>query len=140
MKKKLSRFDRLVVVILFVASIAFLYFVAHDFYKEEKIKEQVRMVLKDPDSAKFKLFFISKYGAGCGFVNSKNSMGGYTGFKEFVVGPDGEVKFENSDGDNIKFLSAADVYCTDYFFEHTEYNDLIQKGINQSLHIYPKSE
>lgn len=37
-------------------------------------------ILKDPDSAKFE--FLN---ANCGTVNSKNSFGGYTGAKRFVV-------------------------------------------------------
>lgn len=48
----------------------------------------VRATLKDPDSAQFKQVYAN-YTEGydvvaCGQVNSKNSLGGYTGFKRFV--------------------------------------------------------
>ena len=48
----------------------------------------VRTSLKDPDSAQFKQVYAN-YTEGfdvvaCGQVNSKNSLGGYTGFKRFV--------------------------------------------------------
>lgn len=52
--------------------------------KYERIsREQVKKYLKDPDSAKFR----NQHGF-CGEVNAKNSFGGYTGFKRFVVSLD----------------------------------------------------
>lgn len=51
----------------------------------EQAHERVRDLLKDPDSAKFRSEFIGKDGAVCGFVNSKNSYGGYAGFTRYVV-------------------------------------------------------
>jgi hypothetical protein len=45
--------------------------------------------LKDPESARFRNAFVSPRGrAVCGSVNAKNSMGGYTGFKRFIVAKD----------------------------------------------------
>lgn len=45
--------------------------------------------LKDPESARFRRVFVSPRGrAVCGDVNAKNSMGGYTGFKRFIVAKD----------------------------------------------------
>lgn len=48
----------------------------------------VRSSLKDPDSAEFKDVYANyteKFDVvACGQVNSKNSYGGYTGFKRFV--------------------------------------------------------
>ena len=38
--------------------------------------------LKDSDSAE-----IRKHNSNCGEVNSKNSFGGYTGFKRFIASP-----------------------------------------------------
>lgn len=43
-------------------------------------KEFVSGVLKDPDSAEFR----NQRGF-CGEVNSKNSFGGYVGFKRFIA-------------------------------------------------------
>lgn len=51
-------------------------------------KRGVRDLLKDPDSAKFKAvyaYYTKELGVvACGYVNAKNSFGGYTGFKRFV--------------------------------------------------------
>lgn len=56
--------------------------------------EIVRARLVDPDSAKFKNVYY-KEGVGiCGQVNSKNRMGGYVGFKSFVVEASGLVLME----------------------------------------------
>jgi hypothetical protein len=48
----------------------------------------VRASLKDPDSAQFKDVYANYTQefqvVACGRVNSKNSLGGYTGFKRFV--------------------------------------------------------
>ena len=48
----------------------------------------IRTSLKDPDSAQFKDVYANyteKFQVvACGRVNSKNSLGGYTGFKRFV--------------------------------------------------------
>lgn len=55
---------------------------------------RVRSQLTDPESARFERIRINKLtGIGCGAVNAKNKMGGYTGFKEFLVGADGIVAF-----------------------------------------------
>ena len=51
-------------------------------------KRAVRASLKDPDSAQFKDVYANYTDeflvVACGRVNSKNSLGGYTGFKRFV--------------------------------------------------------
>ncbi|GGK53033.1 Sporulation related domain-containing protein [Pseudomonas koreensis] len=59
----------------------------------EKGKDMVASALKDPDSAKFQGVFMvenqaigdTHYGLLCGEVNSRNSFGGYTGFRRFVA-------------------------------------------------------
>lgn len=51
-----------------------------------EIERSVRRELKDPESARFKGFLATKTKGGatvCGFVNAKNSYGGYTGFVPF---------------------------------------------------------
>lgn len=48
----------------------------------------VRDSLVDPDSAKFRgLYFSKVHGLQymCGFVNARNSMGGYTGYRPFYA-------------------------------------------------------
>lgn len=44
---------------------------------------KVKALLKDPDSARFE-GLIRKHDAVCGWVNAKNSLGGYTGRTLFV--------------------------------------------------------
>lgn len=50
----------------------------------------VRASLRDPDSVQFKDVYANYTEefqvVACGWVNSKNSFGGYTGFKRFVSG------------------------------------------------------
>jgi hypothetical protein len=64
----------------------------------ELVRARVRAVLKDPDSAQFRSpTYYPKSGAGCGFVNARNSMGGYVGYTAFIAFPDGEVRFDTDD-------------------------------------------
>lgn len=51
------------------------------------VEKSLRATLKDGDSAKFKnvTYVKNKNGSAvCGYVNAKNSFGGYTGYKKFV--------------------------------------------------------
>ncbi|MFZ2996288.1 hypothetical protein [Sphingobium sp.] len=60
-------------------------------------KETVRHEMKDPDSTQFRdLKFCEDYKSVFGQVNSKNSFGAYTGFKDFVV-IDGRSEIEDKD-------------------------------------------
>lgn len=66
-------------------------FVPHPLTAAQKalIQEQIRQVLKDPDSAKFGAIAASKYQADgtvyvCGLVNAKNGFGAYTGEQPFM--------------------------------------------------------
>lgn len=47
-------------------------------------EKYVKLKLKDPESAQFQNQFIGIGGGPCGEVNSKNSFGGYTGFKRYI--------------------------------------------------------
>lgn len=60
--------------------------------------------LKDPDSAKFKAVFTSEDVATCGEFNAKNSMGGYVGYKRFIVFANTVVM---EDADRFDFLWAT---------------------------------
>jgi hypothetical protein len=62
------------------------------------VKERVRTVLKDPNSAEFRdVEYFAKSGAGCGLVNAKNGMGAYIGFTSFIALEDGDVRFRPTD-------------------------------------------
>lgn len=63
----------------------------HDTTTPYFARNWVRAELTDPDSAKFR----NQKGY-CGEVNSKNRMGGYTGFVRFIAITEGLVKFEGS--------------------------------------------
>jgi hypothetical protein len=51
-------------------------------------------VLNDPESARFRNSRPGRGGTVCGEYNAKNSMGGYVGFRAFIVFPD-RVLLEN---------------------------------------------
>lgn len=84
----------------------------------EWVKEGVRKELKDPDSAKFDGIAGAK-AAGekditvCGFVNARNSYGGYTGKKPFLglLGSKGYVVI-GIGGDQAS-TGAAYITCAD---------------------------
>ncbi|MEM7300685.1 MAG: hypothetical protein AAF468_06340 [Pseudomonadota bacterium] len=71
----------------------------------EKIQTFIRLRLKDPNSAIFSTIVASRLeenGAivACGFVNAKNSFGGYTGRKPFLAGikmPEGQLAVRMTD-------------------------------------------
>lgn len=71
----------------------------------EKAKEMVRRELKDPNSAEFRdIYQVSLPKGGtkvCGWVNSKNSFGGYVGFRRFIS--DGTDGFTSMEGDSPLF-------------------------------------
>jgi hypothetical protein len=67
-------------------------------YQKSVVTKRVLGALVDPDSAKFNdVRYFPKTGAGCGLVNAKNRMGGYTGFTEFVAESSGKVTFAPRD-------------------------------------------
>lgn len=70
-------------------------------------REFVGGVLKDPASAEFR----NQHGL-CGEVNSKNSFGGYVGFKRFIAASRELVVFEN-DGrmNSADFEAAWSMHC-----------------------------
>lgn len=91
-----------------------------------RVKQMVLSMLVDPDSAKFQdVSNERKADASCGAVNSKNRMGGYTGFIKFIAFKDGEVRFEpqrrtdvgtedqkvEARQENINFLELSSANC-----------------------------
>ena len=80
-------------------------------------KNAVKNVLKDPDSARFGKLYLNKYAdtnaswALCGYVNAKNSLGGYTGDKRFIsLGSAQNTFLENNEQDS--WAKAWNRYCT----------------------------
>jgi len=55
----------------------------------KEIKAEVAKQLKDPESARFGNINVGKFSNGdlilCGWINAKNSYGGYTGMKPFLA-------------------------------------------------------
>lgn len=71
-----------------------------------KSENTVRAKLRDPSSAEFSAVrFSDKSGTPmtCGFVNSKNALGGYAGLQRFVAAGDQMAFLEEevSDFDNV---------------------------------------
>lgn len=52
---------------------------------KKQIASAVKQQLKDPESAQFRWPAPHKFGLYCGWVNAKNSYGGYTGFQPFMI-------------------------------------------------------
>lgn len=70
------------------------YWHAHGSAKAQ-VMAAVRMSLIDPDSAQFGAVFVGANGKfGCGFVNAKNRMGGFSGRRAFIAGIDGSVELQ----------------------------------------------
>ncbi|CDH08116.1 exported hypothetical protein [Xenorhabdus bovienii str. oregonense] len=77
----------------------------------EKARVSVRNSLKDPDSAIFEYIYPSSQYAdiACGMVNAKNSYGGYTGKKKFIVNISNDTVVIDSDSE--LFSSKWDEFC-----------------------------
>lgn len=78
-----------------------------------KARAVITQQLKDRDSAKFE-GIVKRPEAVCGFVNAKNSMGGYTGRKMFVylIKPNRGWILEAGMDDSAAAISAAEANCT----------------------------
>lgn len=78
-------------------------------------EQQIRSGAKDPSSIEFRnqqLHQKTEYGAAaCGEVNGKNSFGGYTGYKGFVVTEkDSKIYMEDSENHN-EFVKKWNKIC-----------------------------
>lgn len=86
--------------------------------EKRSIAEQVKDLLKDPDSAKFKwmrLYGLSGVETYCGMVNAKNSYGGYTGYSIFsTILVKGQAKSSILD-DAGSLVALCKEYCYDNF-------------------------
>lgn len=62
---------------------------AENTKKIDAATNSIREALNDPESARFRRVALSPKGrAVCGEVNAKNKMGGYVGFRRFIVAAD----------------------------------------------------
>lgn len=92
MNRKLFSITGISAVIAVLGSFGCQKFMGNDLkFVEDKVKAN----LIDPSSAQFKsvVFYDSTKGA-CGLVNSKNKLGGYVGFKRFVITQNDDVMFD----------------------------------------------
>lgn len=72
-------------------------------------KQLVTDSLKDPESARFREIFVARDGETvCGAVNAKNSMGGYVGFRRFMIESGGSMFFDDS---GPSFPGLIDMTC-----------------------------
>ncbi len=84
----------------------FIYLWEARFAPEARVMERVRSSLIDPESARFEdVRAYPALNSGCGFVNAKNRMGGYTGRRQFVALPDGSIAFAPAGDDGIGSLN-----------------------------------
>ena len=69
--------------------------------------------LFDPFSARFVNVRAGRTGAICGQYNARNRYGAYVGFKDFVVGQDGQTLYTSQHNDGVRselFTSFAEAY------------------------------
>lgn len=93
-------------------------------------KKAFDTVLVDPKSVEYKNVFVYKDGTACGEVNSKNRMGGYTGFRAFIFNEDGgpDDKILNlGEAENGAHRVDQSRWCTDIFDTREE------KAINEKI-------
>lgn len=94
---------------------------------DAKIEAEMNLkaMLKDGDSAKFRKEFVSRISGGnlmlCGEVNSKNALGAYTGYQRFIAStnPDAPNLIEGEtlaadDGSDKAFKQAYDFACSNH--------------------------
>ncbi|WP_153003889.1 hypothetical protein [Aureimonas ureilytica] len=78
------------------------------------IADAFEKVLKDPDSARFPVIYARKAQSGliyyCGFVNSRNSYGGYVGNQPFfAMGDDRFVSVQKIGGTEIEKIVVTEM-------------------------------
>lgn len=58
-------------------------------------RQAIEPLLKDPASAQYREIYRQPDGTLCGEVNAKNELGGYVGFRRFMVDPGGKGLIDN---------------------------------------------
>lgn len=82
----------------------------------KKAQAAIGRQLIDPASAQFKITTIRHVGSAsavvfCGFVNSKNQYGGYTGFQPFVLFVDDLTIYDGRPGTGAAFAQLQQLMC-----------------------------
>lgn len=112
----------------FVKKIVFLSLLLGLVGCSNNVEKAVKQQLKDPDSAQFQN--VKGY---CGEVNSKNSYGGYVGFKRYIS-IDGEVLLEDSENvDPETFAIIWEAHCTPNKLSVNDRSKCVTDAYNQSL-------
>jgi len=80
-----------------------------------RVQKNVRDHLFDPDSAQFSgVTHNSLNGVGCGYINSKNRLGGYSGKTHFILQSDGKLQFfptTNIEADEVAYVKMMREVC-----------------------------
>lgn len=77
-------------------------------------ERKVRSLMREPDSAKFSRSTTKDVGGihvACGFVNSRNGFGGYTGDTMWIVSDDLGIAVVNTPGQEQAFAKIWNKYC-----------------------------
>lgn len=81
--------------ILLLSVVGYLYLKYDELFVIPKLRSYASKQLKDPSSATYRNEILKKTGWLCGELNSKNSYGGYVGFKRFFVSSPAEAYLED---------------------------------------------
>lgn len=93
-----------------------------------KAREVFQSKLRDPESAQFRNERLTRTGVLCGEVNSKNGMGGYTGFKEYFT--TGTVHY-------IQGTGSLDEETHDEYIRRLQMHTALLKSYNQIKTEHP---
>ena len=123
---------------MLIASFALWWFY-FPIYKTQSI---VKKSLLDPDSAQFfDLKYYRTTNHACGFVNSKNKLGGYAGKQQFVASLDGAVVFAPSSEepayptDRRKIMPRISLTLNDAYEELQESTQWQQERLEHSVTV-----
>jgi hypothetical protein len=82
--------------------------------RDNRVKRALEPVLYDPFSLRLRNVRSGRNGATCGQVNAKNRLGAYVGFRDFVVGRDGQAVWVSDFNDGLTsdlFSGFAEAYA-----------------------------
>lgn len=85
-----------IIIAIIAASAGYTYWSKYDEWVAiPEARGPLQTSLKDPSSAQFRNEQLARTGVLCGEVNAKNSMGGYVGFKRYIVAGSAVVYLED---------------------------------------------
>lgn len=99
------------------------------------LRAHINEKLRDPATTLFRNEFLTSLGHLCGELNSKNSMGGYVGFRRFVVAGPHDVLLEHhgSLSSDIHRTTEAMIAVLD------KRNALLPRAIEAKVHVTVES-